>query len=106
LRKAVENAEDDPNRAWEELQGFNANSLDSVIGIAASGTTPYVVGGIQKAREKGLLTGCITCNPGSQLAKAAEYPIEAIAGPEFVTGSTVWGEPQKILNICHPLVSN
>ncbi len=102
LRKAVENAEDDPNRAWEELRGFDAGPLDSVIGIAASGTTPYVVGGIQKARENGLLAGCITCNPGSPLAKAAEYPIEAIAGPEFVTGSTRMkaGTTQKmILNI-------
>jgi N-acetylmuramic acid 6-phosphate etherase len=102
LRKAVENAEDDPNRAWEELRGFDAGNLDSVVGIAASGTTPYVVGGIQKARENGLLTGCITCNPGSQLAKASEYPVEAIAGPEFVTGSTRMkaGTTQKmILNI-------
>jgi N-acetylmuramic acid 6-phosphate etherase len=102
LRKAVENAEDDPNRAWEELQGYAITALDAVIGIAASGTTPYVVGGIQKARENGILTGCITCNPGSLLAKAAEYPIEAIAGPEFVTGSTRMkaGTTQKmILNI-------
>ena len=102
LRKAVENAEDDPDRAWEELEGFRINTSDTVIGIAASGTTPYVVGGIQKAREKGILTGCITCNPGSLLAKAAEYPVEAIAGPEFVTGSTRMksGTAQKmILNI-------
>ena len=99
LRKAVENAEDDPNRAWEELRGFDAGPPDSVIGIAASGTTPYVVGGIQKARENGLLAGCITCNPGSPLAKAAEYPIEAIAGPEFVTGSTRMkaGTTQKMI---------
>jgi N-acetylmuramic acid 6-phosphate etherase len=102
LRKAVENAEDDPDRAWEELKGFRINTSDTVIGIAASGTTPYVVGGIQKARENGILTGCITCNPGSLLAKAAEYPVEAIAGPEFVTGSTRMksGTAQKmILNI-------
>jgi N-acetylmuramic acid 6-phosphate etherase len=88
LRKAVENAEDNPERAWEELQGFNINQNDTVIGIAASGTTPYVIGGIKKARANGILTGCITCNPGSLLAKATEYPIEAVAGPEFVTGST------------------
>jgi N-acetylmuramic acid 6-phosphate etherase len=102
LRKAVENAEDDYNRAWDDLQGLKVSTLDSVIGIAASGTTPYVVGGIQKARAGGLLTGCITCNPGSLLAKAAEYPVEAIAGPEFVTGSTRMkaGTTQKmILNI-------
>lgn len=88
LRKAVESAEDDPNKAWEELQKFNISTLDTVIGIAASGTTPYVRGGIQMARENGILTGCITCNPNSKVAKAAEFPIEAIVGPEFVTGST------------------
>lgn len=88
LRKAVENAEDDPEKAWEELQRFNIGKLDTVIGIAASGTTPYVIGGVLRAREAGLLTGCITCNPGSKIAEAAEFPIEAIVGPEFVTGST------------------
>jgi N-acetylmuramic acid 6-phosphate etherase len=88
LRSAVESAEDNPNKAWDELQAFNINSLDTVIGIAASGTTPYVIGGITKARENGLLTGCITCNPHSPLAQASEYPVEVIVGPEFVTGST------------------
>jgi len=88
LRKAVENAEDDPEKAWEELGRFNMKPLDTVIGIAASGTTPYVIGGVRRAREAGLLTGCITCNPGSKIAEAAEFPIEAIVGPEFVTGST------------------
>ena len=88
LRKAVENAEDDPEKAWEELQGFNIQSLDTVIGIAASGTTPYVIGGVKRAREAGLLTGCITCNPGSKIAEVAEFPIEVIVGPEIVTGST------------------
>jgi N-acetylmuramic acid 6-phosphate etherase len=88
LRKAVENAEDNPDRAWQELQAFGINQNDTVIGIAASGTTPYVIGGIKKARANGILTGCITCNPGSMIAKAAEYPIEAVTGPEFVTGST------------------
>jgi N-acetylmuramic acid 6-phosphate etherase len=88
LRKAVENAEDDPEKAWEELQGFNVQSLDTVIGIAASGTTPYVIGGVKRAREAGLLTGCITCNPGSKIAEVAEFPIEVIVGPEIVTGST------------------
>jgi N-acetylmuramic acid 6-phosphate etherase len=99
LRSAVEAAEDNPNRAWEELQALNINDLDTVIGIAASGTTPYVIGGVQKARENGLLTGCITCNPGSPLAKAAEYPIEAVVGPEFVTGSTRMkaGTAQKLI---------
>ncbi len=88
LRKAVEAAEDDPDKAWASLQGFNINKNDSVIGIAASGTTPYVIGGIVHARENGILTGCITCNPGSRIAEVTEYPIEAIVGPEFVTGST------------------
>jgi len=88
LRKSVENAEDNPDRAWEELQAYNIGPVDTVIGIAASGTTPYVIGGIEKARANGILTGCITCNPGSMIARAAEIPIEAVTGPEFVTGST------------------
>ena len=88
LRKSVEAAEDDPNKAWASLQSFNINKNDVVIGIAASGTTPYVIGGINHARENGILTGCITCNPGSEIAAVTEFPIEAIVGPEFVTGST------------------
>ncbi len=88
LRKAVEDAEDDQEKAWQELQERNINEKDTVIGIAASGSTPYVVGGLKRARENGILTGCITCNPGSRVAKEAEYPIEVIVGPEFVTGST------------------
>jgi len=88
LRKAVEDAEDDPEMAWEELKNYKINELDTVIGIAASGTTPYVIGGIEKARQNGILTGCITCNPGSKIARASEFPIEAIVGPEFITGST------------------
>ena len=88
LRKSVEAAEDDHDKAWASLQGFNITKNDTVIGIAASGTTPYVIGGIKHARENGILTGCITCNPDSEIAAATEYPIEAITGPEFVTGST------------------
>lgn len=88
LRKAVEAAEDDPERAWVELKERNINELDTVIGIAASGSTPYVVGGLRRARENNILTGCITCNPGSQVAQVAEIPIEVVVGPEFVTGST------------------
>ena len=88
LRNSVEAAEDDPEQGWNSLQGFNISANDSVIGIAASGTTPYVIGAIRHARENRILTGCITCNPGSALAQVAEYPIEAITGPEFVTGST------------------
>lgn len=88
LRRAVEAAEDDPDKAWQELQERNINTLDTVIGIAASGSTPYVVGGLQHARNNGVLTACITCNPGSRVAQVAEYPIEVVVGPEFVTGST------------------
>ncbi len=88
LRNAVESAEDDLNKAWKELEIFNINTKDTVIGIAASGTTPYVIGGINKARENGILTGCITCNPVSMLVAATEIPIVVVVGPEFVTGST------------------
>lgn len=88
LRKSVEAAEDDIEKAWIELQKRKINALDTVIGIAASGSTPYVVGGLQKARKNGILTGCITCNPGTRVAEAAEFPIEVVVGPEFVAGST------------------
>jgi N-acetylmuramic acid 6-phosphate etherase len=88
IRKSVEHAEDDENQAWIDLQAYQINSLDSLIGIAASGSTPYVIGGVKTCREKGVLTGCITCNKGSKLAAAAEYPVEVVVGPEFVTGST------------------
>ncbi len=102
LRKAVEAAEDDPERAWHDLLEYDINPLDTVLGIAASGTTPYVVGGLRIARQNGLLTGCITCNPGSKVAQQAEHPIEVVVGPEFVTGSTRLkaGTAQKmVLNI-------
>ncbi|MBN2597544.1 N-acetylmuramic acid 6-phosphate etherase [Labilibaculum sp.] len=88
LRNAVESAEDDWNKAWEEIQEHGFNQNDTVLGIAASGTTPYVIGGVKKARENGLLTACITCNPGAPVSQEAEIVIEAIVGPEFVTGST------------------
>jgi N-acetylmuramic acid 6-phosphate etherase len=99
LRNAVEAAEDNPDKAWEELQHFEIKPLDTVVGIAASGMTPYVIGGVKKARENGLLTGCITCNRNSPLAQAAEYPIEVIVGPEFITGSTRMkaGTAQKLI---------
>jgi N-acetylmuramic acid 6-phosphate etherase len=99
LRSAVEAAEDDPEMAWKELAGFNIGENDSVIGIAASGSTPYVVGGITKARENGILTGCITCNPVSKLAEVTEYPVVAVVGPEFVTGSSRLkaGTAQKLI---------
>jgi N-acetylmuramic acid 6-phosphate etherase len=99
LRRSVEHAEDDREKAWQELQAFNIGEMDTVIGIAASGTTPYVLGAVEQARRNGLLTGCITCNPGSPVAKAAEYPVEVVAGPEFVTGSTRMksGTAQKLV---------
>lgn len=88
LRSAVENAEDHTDQAWTDLAPYRPTSLDTVVGIAASGTTPYVIGGIQLARQEGLLTAAITSNPGTPLAAAAEYAIETIVGPEFVTGSS------------------
>lgn len=88
IRKAVENAEDDKNKGWEDLLKINVSSNDIVVGIAASGTTPYVIGAIEKAREKGILTAGITCNPGSPLDKLSAHPLVPIVGPEFLTGST------------------
>lgn len=88
LKRAVEHAEDDASRGWQDLVVYKPTAEDCVIGIAASGTTPYVIGAIEEARKQGLLTGCITSNPNTPLAAAAEYPIETIVGPEFVTGSS------------------
>ncbi|QSE98631.1 N-acetylmuramic acid 6-phosphate etherase [Fulvivirga lutea] len=88
IRKAVEFAEDDEEQAWKDLQEHQINHKDVVIGIAASGRTPYVIGGVRKAKEEGLITGCITCNRDSELAKSVTFPIEIVVGPEFVTGST------------------
>ena len=88
LRVAVEGAEDNPNGAWKDLSSSQPTELDTVVGIAASGRTPYVVGGLQAAREAGLLTACITCNPDSAVVEAADHPLVAVTGPEFVTGST------------------
>lgn len=88
LRTAVENAEDDIERGWVELKSFNINANDTVVGIAASGTTPYVVGALRNARANGILTASISCNPNSPIAQEAEIKIEMIVGPEFVTGST------------------
>lgn len=88
IRKAVEFAEDDPNQAWIDLSAYKIEPVDTVVGIAASGRTPYVIGGLNQARAAGCLTGCIVCNPGSAVAQAAEFPVEVVVGPEFVTGST------------------
>ena len=99
IRKSQEFAEDDSNQGWTDLLEFDINKNDSIIGIAASGTTPYVVGTIKKCSEKGVLTGCITCNLNSPLANASNYPIEVIVGPEVVTGSSRMkaGTAQKLI---------
>jgi N-acetylmuramic acid 6-phosphate etherase len=99
IRKAVEHAEDDPNQAWKNLHKYKINEKDVLIGIAASGRTPYVIGGVKKAKEKKILTGCITCNKRSELASSVDYPIEVVVGPEFVTGSTRMkaGTAQKLV---------
>ena len=88
LRNAVENAEDDEEHGWEELTELNINEKDTVIGIAASGTTPYVVGALRCAREHGILTACITSNPDSPMAAESDVAIEMVVGPEYVTGSS------------------
>ena len=88
LRNPVENAEDDTAQGWKDLQAFNVNEKDTVIGIAASGTTPYVIGALKEARAHGCLTGSISSNPDSPISEAAEVPIEMIVGPEYVTGSS------------------
>ena len=88
LRNPVENAEDDYEKSWQELIERNINKTDTVIGIAASGTTPYVIGALKNARANGILTASISCNPNSPIANEAEIKIEVIVGPEFVTGST------------------
>lgn len=88
IRKAVEHAEDDTHQGWQDLQTHQISGQDVVIGIAASGTTPYVIGALAACRENGILTACITCNAGSPVAAEADIAIEIIVGPEFVTGST------------------
>jgi N-acetylmuramic acid 6-phosphate etherase len=99
IRKAVEGAEDDFNQAWIDLQEYEPTENDTLIGIAASGRTPYVIGGLRDARKNGLLTGCVVCNAGSSVAAEAEYPVEVVVGPEFLTGSTRMksGTAQKLV---------
>ncbi len=99
IRKSVEFAEDDMKQGWKDLEQYHISSKDVVIGIAASGRTPYVIGAVQQARASGLVTGCITCNSNSKLAEAAEFPVEVVVGPEFVTGSTRMksGTAQKLV---------
>lgn len=99
IRKAVEFAEDSKQQGWDDLLKNNITDRDVVVGIAASGTTPYVIGGLEQANKKGIETGCITCNLNSPVAQVAKYPIEVIVGPEFVTGSTRMksGTAQKLV---------
>jgi len=99
IRRAVENAEDHTTQAWIDLQKQNINKNDVVIGIAASGTTPYVISGLEKCNENNITTGCITCNEGSPLALTANFPIVVVVGPEFVTGSSRMkaGTAQKLV---------
>lgn len=99
IRSAVEGAEDDEGQAWVDLQKFNINEKDTLVGIAASGRTPYVIGGLKTASKNGILTACVTCNEGSAVTKEAQIPIVAEVGPEFVTGSTRMkaGTAQKLI---------
>ena len=99
MRKAVEFAEDDEQQGWKDLEAHKIDKLDTVIGIAASGTTPYVIGALKNAKSQGILTGCITCNPGSPIGQEAKHSIEISVGPEYVTGSTRMksGTAQKLV---------
>jgi N-acetylmuramic acid 6-phosphate etherase len=99
LRNSVEKAEDDPEQAWIDLSPFNISDRDVLVGIAASGTTPYVINGLKKARAHGIITGSISCNPDTPLSKEADFPIEVVVGPEYVTGSTRMksGTAQKLV---------
>ncbi|GAA4041673.1 N-acetylmuramic acid 6-phosphate etherase [Flavobacterium chungnamense] len=99
IRKAVENAEDNTTQAWIDLQDQSISENDFVIGIAASGTTPYVIEGLKKCNENNIITGCVTCNEGSPLALTANFPIVVVVGPEFVTGSSRMkaGTAQKLV---------
>jgi N-acetylmuramic acid 6-phosphate etherase len=99
IRKAVEFAEDSTTQAWEDLKIYNIDENDVVIGIAASGTTPYVIEGLKTAQQHGIITGCIVCNTDSPVAAQSDFPIEVVVGPEFVTGSTRMksGTAQKLV---------
>lgn len=99
IRKAVEFAEDSTTQGWEDLQSYHISNKDVVIGIAASGTTPYVISALEACNKNDIITGCITCNKNSPLSNTAQYPIEIIVGPEFVTGSSRMkaGTAQKLV---------
>jgi len=99
ITTSIENAEDDGEQGWKDLQNFNISDKDIAIGIAASGTTPYVIGALEECRKRGIVTGSISCNPDSPISAVADFPIEVIVGPEFVTGSTRMksGTAQKLI---------
>jgi N-acetylmuramic acid 6-phosphate etherase len=99
IRKAIEFAEDDKDQAWKDLKAFKINSKDTVIGITASGLTPYVIGGLENCNKNDILTACITCNTDTPLAVISRFPIEVVVGPEFITGSTRMkaGTAQKLI---------
>lgn len=99
ITTAVEFAEDDKEQGWKDLQKYNVSEKDVVIGIAASGTTPYVIGALEECRKRKIITGSISCNPESPVSAAADFPIEVVVGPEFVTGSTRMksGTAQKLV---------
>lgn len=99
IRKAVENAEDDTNQGWKDLKKYNINDKDSVIGIAASGSTPYVIGAIKECNKHQILSASISCNTDSPLSSESKHPIEVVVGPEFITGSTRMkaGTAQKLV---------
>jgi N-acetylmuramic acid 6-phosphate etherase len=88
LINAIENAEDDLEQGWKDLQSYDVNEADVVIGIASSGTTPYVISALKNCKENNITTGSISCNPGSPVSEVADHPVEVVVGPEFVTGST------------------
>jgi len=99
ITTAVEFAEDDKEQGWKDLQAYNVCDKDVVVGIAASGTTPYVIGALEECRKKGIITGSVACNPNSPISASADFPIEVVVGPEFVTGSTRMksGTAQKLV---------
>jgi len=99
LRNSIENAEDDSHQAWKDLSEHKINPKDIIVGIAASGTTPYVIGGLKDCQQNGIPTACITCNENSPLATVSDYPIEVVVGPEFLTGSSRMkaGTAQKLI---------
>ena len=99
ITSAVEYAEDDKEQGWKDLEAYNISDKDVIIGIAASGTTPYVIGALEECSKRGIVTGSISCNPGSPISDVADFPIEVVVGPEFVTGSTRMksGTAQKLV---------